>query len=116
MLSATLLVFLVLVARADRGQFRAVAGWVVAGGALAFLAFYQFTLERMIAEVLPQMVNRLLTVGGVGKNPAKLGAPLLSGFWPQIQAHFRTWPVALAGLRIADCGLRNKTDTQHATR
>ncbi|HMA35879.1 MAG TPA: hypothetical protein VKY74_15555, partial [Chloroflexia bacterium] len=101
LLGTTLLCFLAAVAWQDRGRVRAVAVWAGSGVALAFLAFYQFTAGQMVAAVLPQIVQKLQTAGTVGKNPAKLGAPLLSGFWPQIAAHFQAWPVGLALVALA---------------
>ncbi len=101
LLGTTLVLFAALVAIYDRARLRAVAVWGLAGPVLAFLSFYQFTTSQVITAVLPQLIGRLQSSGSVGQDAAKLGAPLLSGFWPQIQAHFRSWPVALGLVALA---------------
>ena len=38
----------------------------------------------VFGQILPTVLARLRAGGSVGQDPAKLGAPLLHGFWPQI--------------------------------
>jgi hypothetical protein len=96
LLAPTLVLFTLAVARWDRARLRPVVLWAGGGLALAFLTFYQFSAGHVFTDVLPQIVDKLRKSGGVGKGADHLGAPLLSGFGPQIEAHFRTWPVLLA--------------------
>jgi hypothetical protein len=96
LLAPTLVLFALAVARWDRARLRGVVLWAGGGLALAFLTFYQFSAGHVVTDVLPQIVDKLRKSGGVGKGADHLGAPLLSGFGPQIEAHFRTWPVLLA--------------------
>ncbi|HET7081788.1 MAG TPA: hypothetical protein VFM49_30535 [Chloroflexia bacterium] len=95
LLAPTLVLFALAVARWDRARLRGVVLWAGGGLALAFLSFYQFSAGHVVTDVLPQIVDKLRKNGGVGKGADHLGAPLLSGFGPQIEAHFRTWPVLL---------------------
>ncbi len=95
LLGTTLVGFLALLAWRNRARFGQALAWIAGGCALAFVGFYGFTAAAVLRDLLPQIVAKLLAGGGIGKSPAKLGAPLLTGFWPQIAAHFAVWPVVL---------------------
>ena len=102
LLGTTLLLFLGLLAGRDRARFGGALAWIGGGCLLAFAGFYGFTAAAVVRDLVPQIIAKLQAGGGIGKSPAKLGAPLLTGFWPQIAAHFAGWPVplALAGLAV----------------
>ncbi|HUS16502.1 MAG TPA: hypothetical protein VM536_16005, partial [Chloroflexia bacterium] len=97
LLSPTILAFVGLVALLNRRRLGPAAALAGVALGFAFVAYYQFTVPRVFGEVLPRILEKLQTSGGVGQNPAVLGAPLLGGFWPQLAAHFQIWPVALGG-------------------
>lgn len=109
MLGVTLALFLLAVAIWDRPRLGQVALWSGLGVFGAFATYYVFTINLIVTQILPAMANKLHSVGGVGKDPSKLGAPLLSGFWPQLAAHYQTWPLPMSlaaysvgALRAAD--------------
>jgi hypothetical protein len=95
LLGVLLVGFVLLVGWFDRPRFGPVARWTGLGMAGAFFGYYVFSLPVIFGQILPTLLARLQTTGSVGQEPAKLGAPLLHGFWPQIAAHFQTWPLAL---------------------
>ncbi|HUS15042.1 MAG TPA: hypothetical protein VM536_08510, partial [Chloroflexia bacterium] len=100
LLSPTILTFVGLVALLDRRRLGPAAALAGVALGFAFVAYYQVTVPRVFGEVLPRILEKLQTSGGVGQNPAVLGAPLLGGFWPQLAAHFQIWPVALGGAAL----------------
>jgi hypothetical protein len=95
LLGVLLVVFVGLVAAFDRPRLAPVAVWSALGMAGAFFSYYVFSLPVVFGQILPTVLARLRAGGSVGQDPAKLGAPLLHGFWPQIAAHFQTWPLLL---------------------
>ncbi len=103
LLGTTLVLFPALLAWRDRARCGSALVWIAGGITLAFAGFYGFTAAAVLRDLLPQVVAKLQAGGGIGKSPAKLGAPLLSGFWPQIAAHFAGWPLplALVGLLVS---------------
>ena len=96
LLGTTLVGFLALLAGRDRARFGGALAWIGGGCVLAFAGFYGFTATAVVRDLVPQIIAKLQAGGGIGKSPAKLGAPLLTGFWPQIVAHFAGWPVVLS--------------------
>ena len=105
LLSVLLAGFVLLVALFDRPRFGPVALWSGLGLAGAFFSYYVFSLPVIFGQILPAVLARLRVAGSVGQDPAKLGAPLLHGFWPQIAAHFQIWPLALGLAGFAARGL-----------
>ena len=92
LLAPTLVLFVGRGRWRDRARLPAVAGWAGGGLAIGFLTFYQFSAGHVFTRLLPQIVDKLRKGGGVGKGADHLGAPLLSGFGPQIEAHFAPGP------------------------
>ncbi|MBF6612996.1 MAG: hypothetical protein IVW55_07685 [Chloroflexi bacterium] len=71
----------------------------LAGGVLS-LVYYGGYIWPILTVSLPALVKKADTTG-VGLDPSRLGRPLLSGFWPQIELHFTTWPAILALVGLA---------------
>lgn len=70
------------------------------GLGLAFVLYYGWYIPGLVNQTLPTLLGKLGS-GSVGKEADKLGGPLLSGFWPQLWAHFRFWPfLALLGFLV----------------
>ncbi len=85
----------------------------LAGGVLA-LVYYGGYIWPMLTVALPALTRKADTTG-VGLDPSRLGRPLLSGFWPQIELHFATWPaiLALVGLALVTMAIiRSKREMQ----
>jgi hypothetical protein len=99
---------LVLLARRTTRPTGKGVGLVGLGGlALAFLLYYGWYVPGLVSQTLPVIFGKLET-GGVGQETAKLGAPLLSGFWPQLWQHFRLWPfLGLLGFLLLDLKFKN---------
>ncbi|PZS01155.1 MAG: hypothetical protein DLM69_05285, partial [Candidatus Chloroheliales bacterium] len=85
-------------------------------GSILSLLYYGVYIGPMFTIALPAILGKVQS-GAIGQDVQHLGAPLLSGFWSQIWAHFTGWPVALAA---AGLGLlliqveRSKTKDQSA--
>lgn len=79
----------------------------LAGGVLS-LVYYGGYIVPVLTVSLPALMQKGAQ-SGVGTDQRFLGARLLGGFFPQIEAHFAVWPALLAacGLWIAYFGLRN---------
>jgi hypothetical protein len=71
----------------------------IVGVALS-LIYYGAYVGPILTVTLPAIVSRLGT--GLGQEQRFLSVPLLTGFWPQLWAHFTAWPLPLA---VAGLGL-----------
>jgi len=76
--------------------------WSFLVGAVLSLVYYGGYVVPVLTISLPALFQRSSSTG-VGLDQQYLGARLLSGFFPQIEAHFAVWPalLALAGLLVA---------------
>jgi hypothetical protein len=88
-------------------------GLVGLGGlSLALILYYGFYVVDFVTQSLPTLLQNLQSKGTLGQEPKLLGTPLLSGFWPQLWAHFRLYPFVLTGLALVllwPFGKRNLT-------
>jgi hypothetical protein len=76
--------------------------WSFLVGGLLSLVYYGGYIVPLLTVSLPALFQRGSS-SGVGLDRQYLGAQLLHGFFPQIEAHFAVWPalLALAGLLVA---------------
>lgn len=74
-----------------RSTGKAVGLVTLAGLAVAFALYYGWYVPGLIGQTLPLLFGKLGS-GTVGQEAARLGGPLLGGFWPQLWEHFRFWP------------------------
>ncbi len=63
-------------------------------GALLSLIYYGAYVGPLLTVALPAIITHL--GAGLGQDPRFLSVPLLTGFWPQVWAHFTAWPLILA--------------------
>ncbi len=104
LLGALMVVFngLLLVRRSTRPTGKIVAFVTLAGLIIAFALYYGWYVPGLVGQTLPLLFGKLES-GAVGHEAAKLGGPLLSGFWPQLWEHFRFWPfLALLGFLVGE--------------
>jgi hypothetical protein len=102
LLGALMVIFsgLLLMRRSTRPTGKAVGLVTLAGLAVAFALYYGWYVPGLVGQTLPLLFGKLES-GAVGQEAAKLGGPLLSGFWPQLWEHFRFWPfLALLGFLV----------------
>ncbi len=80
--------------------------WSFLVGGVLSLVYYGGYVVPVLTISLPALFQRSSSTG-VGLDQQYLGARLLSGFFPQIEAHFAVWPalLALAGLLVAGSSL-----------
>jgi uncharacterized membrane protein YqaE (UPF0057 family) len=76
--------------------------WSFLVGGVLSLVYYGGYVIPVLTVSLPALFQRGSSTG-VGQDQQYLGARLLSGFFPQITAHFDVWPalLALVGLLLA---------------
>lgn len=67
----------------------------------AFALYYGFYAVAFLTQSLPTLLQNLQNKGELGQEQKLLGTPLLSGFWPQLWAHFRLFPFGLTLLALA---------------
>jgi hypothetical protein len=67
----------------------------LAGGVLS-LVYYGGYIVPLLTVSLPALAQKGASSGGVGLDPRNLGRPLLTGFWPQLEVHFATWPALVS--------------------
>ncbi len=63
------------------------------------LVYYGAYVVPLLTVSLPAIVGRLGS--GLGQEQRFLSVPLLTGFWPQVWAHFTIWPLPLAAAGLA---------------
>ncbi len=85
------LTVLLLLRRVTRSIGKGVGLIGLGGLGLSLVLYYGWYVPVLVGQTLPTLLGKLES-GSVGKEPAKLGGPLLSGFWPQLWEHFRFWP------------------------
>jgi hypothetical protein len=73
-------------------------------GCVLSLVYYGGYVVSVLTVSLPALLKRSSNAG-VGLDERYLGAKLLSGFWPQLVAHFATWPALLAPVGLVLAGM-----------
>ncbi|MDQ6693529.1 MAG: hypothetical protein M3014_03795 [Chloroflexota bacterium] len=70
-------------------------------GGLVSLIYYGSYIIPLLTISIPALAGKAES-SGVGQERRYLGDRLLAGFWPQLSAHFASWPalLALAGLLL----------------
>ena len=67
----------------------------VVGLGLAFALYYGFYAVNFLTQSLPTLLQNFQNKGALGQEQRLLGTPLLTGFWPQLWEHFRSFPFVL---------------------
>ena len=82
-------------------------------GAILSLVYYGAYVWPLLTVALPAIIGHLGS--GLGQDPRFLSVPLLTGFWPQVWAHFTVWPLILAaaGLILLVAHERTNEDGVH---
>jgi hypothetical protein len=84
--------------------------WSFLVGGVLSLVYYGGYVVPLLTVSLPALFQRGSSTG-VGLDQQYLGAQLLHGFFPQIEAHFAVWPalLALVGLIVAAMVYRRRS-------
>lgn len=105
---------LLLLRSSTRPTGKAVSLVTLTGLVVAFVFYYGWYVPGLVGQTLPLLFGKLEN-GAVGHEAAKLGGPLLSGFWPQLWEHFRLWPfLALLGFLLGEFLSRRKAKSASA--